>query len=422
MYTAFIKVGSAEYPHDLSGLLNRKAYCITLESNEIPIQADMMYSSKDQKYVLYDPNGGSPLQTKTIATIKIETKFGAQSTSRTSNPLALEYIYQPKIVSVRNELPGFDATGLKITLLPAGSFGSGNGNPSASTGHSAVFTPIEPVVLDLRAGSTAPMQSFVAEFNWSFSAQPGEHDYATFKMMHTGYFYGVQPGKGLTRPNGEPYFVAEGIWSAAAKMPNYTLRCDRNVARRNSKGCVFSEASAVLKLYKSSPMGPNAYEIEEAGRHIYEAQISDAGGGPYYKSQKSPGKFQAMPAMRAIADTRNGPEYTGLEYAHPDSGVNNMNREAACTSATALVKLRGYPKSNFCQANDLSLCQCDEYPFAGTYQGGAYAPNSTSVRYIRTGDNGQAGTLFGSFLIQQRVFPREVGVDPFWVDASAFAY
>lgn len=58
-------------------------------------------------------------------------------------------------------------------------------------------------------------------------------------------------------------------------------------------------------------------------------------------------------------------------------------------------------------------CDCDEYPFASTYQGLAREP-SISVKLINGKDNQLVGSRLGAFFSTQRV----IDSDPFWTSAD----
>ncbi|KAF1025595.1 MAG: hypothetical protein GAK29_01834 [Acinetobacter bereziniae] len=86
-----------------------------------------------------------------------------------------------------------------------------------------------------------------------------------------------------------------------------------------------------------------------------------------------------------------------------------------------LTRLRDWTTRNnnrkhslaICKAQDSSYsescdpevsCQCDEYPFATTYQGGDALENpGVSVRRIEASDNKSAGARLGVFYTQQRI-------------------
>jgi len=57
-----------------------------------------------------------------------------------------------------------------------------------------------------------------------------------------------------------------------------------------------------------------------------------------------------------------------------------------------------------------SNCDCDEYPFASTKQGGEAA----SIRFIDSSDNRSAGAKLGAFYYRERVKDGDFG-SKFWV-------
>jgi len=167
------------------------------------------------------------------------------------------------------------------------------------------------------------------------------------------------------------------------------LRCDLGLAKAGSNGCVLPDAAPVLVLRNSD--GP------EAVQHMREAMDPN---GPI----KAPGAFKLKPGTRAIAD----PSVTdkGLQYAKLGK-VRDRNRFASCnrppaTGAPGLIVTRPGGTSASCQANGAD-CQCDEYPFAASWNGGAVDPARTSVKMIKGDDNGNVGRKYGNWLVSQRV-------------------
>ena len=377
----------------------------------------MMKPGSD-KYEFYNPTANWPLQTKTIGYVVIESKFAAQRPGLGDGQLSMEYTITPKVVSFRKTLKDFEPGQMTLTLQPTGSVvAAAHQSPGVSI-QDPVFSSLPTFSLPLVSGGTAPTQAVLATYSWTFNPQAGGHDFISLALKLGGFNYGPAPGKGLVRPHGNPPFSITESWSSEATMPTYYLRCDRNVARQNSSGCVFPDASPVFKLAWPSYPGPMANTFADAARHVYEAQISDAySGGESPKTKKAPGRFKLLAGTRAIADTSGDSSFQGLEYAYDDA-VTNSNRSASCTRSSSLWNLRGRPMSAACAAPNPPTCSCDEYPFASTYQGGAYSPESTSARLVVAADNSGMGRLLSQFLLDQRVFPRRVEIDPYWVDVS----
>ena len=150
-----------------------------------------------------------------------------------------------------------------------------------------------------------------------------------------------------------------------------TLRCDRGLAQVTTTGCVFPQAAAVYVLKTSDS------SVTEAAEHVGEAQASG-----------SPGRFALKPGTRAFPDSASGGR--GLQRFKNAERYDNPNRKAACESTNALIKTRPPQSSRTCSPNAPG-CECDEYPFNSTWQGAAFAPNTTSVKWINGKQNQNAG-------------------------------
>jgi hypothetical protein len=170
------------------------------------------------------------------------------------------------------------------------------------------------------------------------------------------------------------------------------LRCDLGLARANSNGCVLPDAAPVLVLRSSD--GP------EAVQHMREAMDPN---GPI----KAPGAFKLKPGTRAIAD----PSVTdkGLQYAKLDK-VRARNYYATCNreNLNNLLFTRPAGRSPTCPVGGDAGCDCDEFPFARSWSGGATFPASTSVKWVNSGDNRAVGSKYGKFLTDQRVVDFQV--------------
>ncbi len=183
------------------------------------------------------------------------------------------------------------------------------------------------------------------------------------------------------------------------------LRCDKGVASGDgapAEGCIFVEASPIFEI--STTGG-----AEEEAIHIYHAQRNtDA-----YKTQLSPGVFKPSLGARAVADESGGEQYLGLERGTEDD--RRLNGADACKDPnTALIRVRPYSGSASCPTLSSLNCECDEYPFASTKQGGHYMPFATSVRGINLSHNRSGGGQLIAFYSSQRVIPGE----KFWVKVT----
>ncbi len=174
------------------------------------------------------------------------------------------------------------------------------------------------------------------------------------------------------------------------------VRCDKKMAVNRGDGCVYPDAPAVYVLTVGGPE-------KEAAEHIRDAQAAASRGGL----------------------TRDGDQYLAAQSnalqrtRFPD--VIGRNRSVACGPGNnSLRASRPAPVSASCQQNATG-CQCDEYPYASTYNGASFDEPGTSVRIIRGNNNGVGGTRHQQFLQAERVldFTQDEtstpGGETFWV-------
>jgi hypothetical protein len=155
------------------------------------------------------------------------------------------------------------------------------------------------------------------------------------------------------------------------------IRCDKKMAVNGGDGCVYAQAPAVYVLTVGGPE-------KEAAEHIRDAQAANSRGG------------LTLDGDRYLAATSNALQRTRFP------NVNNNNRNAACELETSLRVTRPATASASCQQN-LTGCQCDEYPYASTWNGAFFDRPGTSVRFIRGPDNRNGGTKHQQFLQAERV-------------------
>ena len=187
------------------------------------------------------------------------------------------------------------------------------------------------------------------------------------------YFYFAKPGFSINL--NDTYYYSESFTSA-------DLRCDKGVAKPGTNGCVYPAAPAVLVLSTSEEA------VKEAAEHIRKAQQGPLG---------APGGLSIDPVTNvATASTGNALQRTKF------LAVRQSNREASCISSQSLFVTRPGTISASCQA-DPKDCQCDEYPFAATWNGGFFAPNSTSVKKIQGRQNETGGGRLSGFYEKERV-------------------
>nr|WP_174505867.1 NucA/NucB deoxyribonuclease domain-containing protein [Acinetobacter sp. Marseille-Q1620] len=162
-----------------------------------------------------------------------------------------------------------------------------------------------------------------------------------------------------------------------------TLRCDVSLAKANTKGCVFTDAPAVLNKIKITDP-----DVNESAIHIKEAQNSG-----------KPGKYVAQSGS-VMPDTSYSAPLTRLR----DATQRRKNRTASLNMCKANF---GSYSSTCAFTGDSDEtpqdCDCDEYPFAATNQGADSSGGNVSVKKIDPSDNRRAGAYLGSFFNQERV-------------------
>lgn len=170
------------------------------------------------------------------------------------------------------------------------------------------------------------------------------------------------------------------------------IRCDEGLARRGTKGCVYIEAPAIFSgISMSDP------DVDESAIHIREAQAADL-----------PGKFVGRGDGSILQDSSNDSPLTRTR--EPD--VIAKNRSAA--RKQYVLQYAEEPVCTLTTDPDdpPGPCNCDEYPFASTYEGAF--EGRFSVKRIDAKDNQRAGARLGNFFTSQRV----IGGDTFYVNVT----
>ncbi|MGF6950110.1 hypothetical protein QF028_002615 [Neobacillus sp. B4I6] len=153
-------------------------------------------------------------------------------------------------------------------------------------------------------------------------------------------------------------------------------------------GAIFSKTDAVLKVPITDP---DFSILEEAGEHWKFAMDHPEQTIPTVLGKKIPGALGDRPLTRLY--TRRHPE----EYA------KNRNK----TRSTCDREFKN---------EDLTGKQCDEFPFASTWEGSAMnGQDWFSIRLISADSNQAAGSWLGSWYAYDRILDR----DPFYVEVEA---
>ena len=200
--------------------------------------------------------------------------------------------------------------------------------------------------------------------------------YVEYRIVKTGDSF--ENGSSLTSHSGMSY------------VPD--LRCDVDLAKSGTQGCIYSKAPAVMRSVKTD--NP---DVDESAKHIKAAQ---AQGLPGNFVPRDDGTILPGSDSRALTRTR-------------DAALRASNRT---TSKEQCIAKYGQVTGQCTFTGDSnetpSGCDCDEYPFAATHQGAA--SGRFSVRRIDPSDNRRAGAFLGDFFRAQRVLDG----DEFYVDVE----
>jgi hypothetical protein len=143
------------------------------------------------------------------------------------------------------------------------------------------------------------------------------------------------------------------------------------------RGAVFTDAKVVYSLSLSDPA------VNETARHIDDAFRRAQQTFPSYIGKSVPGKVGETEPLRRLWDTTK----------------NDANRDAAVKNC-----------NDVWGPYDGTTRECDEYPFATTYEGAAKGDNRYSSRLITPADNREAGKQLQATYTLNRLLDNDV----FW--------
>ena len=392
----FITIDGATDP-DMA-LKSRHTYCMLLGALPQTIEVDLMRNADDTGWEYFEPGAGRPPTTFTVGTVELQTQFQSYGPDNgLYKTHKLNFIVKSFVPDANFPLP---TSGLTLKIAPRMgcqplAYGSG-----ASNGTCTNVDQFNASVA-LQDGGEGASAEVKVGFAWDFSEGDGNYSWASFKVALNGATYLIND---VPRPSGAgPFVVATD--SSAASMVAQEIRCD--LVLSSGGACVMPKAAAVVVMDTSAdPV------LQEAADHVYEAQHTLSAG----QTILSPGLFALKPGTRAVADESGGSQFQGLQR-EMDEGQRKANRNAACgeKSETSLINVRPYQGSESCPTIDSPGCSCDEYPFAASKSGAAYAPDSASVKGILLTSNAKGGTVFGTIMSTQRVLRPEAYQDKFWV-------
>ncbi|MFD9280268.1 hypothetical protein ACFWD7_23690 [Streptomyces mirabilis] len=214
-------------------------------------------------------------------------------------------------------------------------------------------------------------------FHQTVNAAPGQGSGrnldSLFAVYEPAISYAPPAGWTVRGVHGGKLFMLAPRWEAASYLANSTG--GGNPARKGA-----ATFSYLTTLTLSARQG--AEERAEA-QHIHQAFLVPQDTKPYMSAKKVPGQTAADPLHRTVSARRI-----------------DDNRKAA------VKQCRRYWGPNYTSGGK----ECDEYPFASTYEGAAehdYDPEAQkfnfSAKPIPGDDNGAGGSLLKSFYAKNRM-------------------
>ncbi|MER6609842.1 NucA/NucB deoxyribonuclease domain-containing protein [Streptomyces sp. NPDC000927] len=214
-------------------------------------------------------------------------------------------------------------------------------------------------------------------FNETVTAKPGQGSKKNLDLLFAVYepaiSYTPPPGWTLHGALGGKLFMLAPRWESASYLANST-----GGGKPEKKGAAtFSYLSALTLSAKKG-----AEEQAEAA-HIRQAFLVPQDTKPYMSAKKVPGQTAKDPLHRTVSQSRN-----------------DKNR------AAAVKQCKRYWGPNYTTGGK----ECDEYPFASTYEGAAepeYDPEvrkfNFSAKPIPKADNQAGGLILKSFYGKNRI-------------------
>jgi len=381
-------------------MLSRHVACTKFVSPEVTFEIDMMQTADGKSWEPYKKGTAKEVRTFTAGVGRIATYFQAYGAAKT---LKIPHNLRVSVVKFTPS-PSFPVPGTSFTieLTPADIYPEISERTLGVSNEKLTFTAPK-ISVGMSSGSSSAELTMPITVGWDSS-----YDQSLIKLVlrPTNFSYtinGADTQAGYART-----FPAGSLDQGEATMP--ALRCDKNMAKTGSLGCVFSQAAAVYVADRTA--------IPELAEHIQLALNGQNTG----MAAPAPGLYSPMAGMRAVVQEGA----IGLNYVNTDE-EKNANRGAACgngKNGSPIIKSR--PSASPSCAGSvygqvLAGCSCDEYPFASTYEGAAEHPYESSARYINSSQNSEQGSQMSSMLIKERVLRRYYETldyasgDPFYV-------
>ncbi|MEV6682165.1 NucA/NucB deoxyribonuclease domain-containing protein [Streptomyces erythrochromogenes] len=167
------------------------------------------------------------------------------------------------------------------------------------------------------------------------------------------------------------------------------LQLQRTNVRQDSAPYLGTGGASVFQdwmgvFWKYSWASPTHGQVAD---HIWDAQTDPANTYPAKAGKAVPGRNSSGKPLTRLAN-----QTVWDTEANTRRADTTRIRTAACDAITPR------PPDGW---------QCDEYPFASTWEGAGLGDGNYSLRYVAPGHNLEAGTMLGQWYLDERIIHRE---------------
>ncbi|MFF4417364.1 DNRLRE domain-containing protein [Streptosporangium sp. NPDC001559] len=212
------------------------------------------------------------------------------------------------------------------------------------------------------------------------------------------WWYGTSTVALWNRPEGRPF--------TDDLAP--VIRCDSE--KRGAPGtfytggCIFVSANPVLTLYTGDTTMTEAVDHNKTALYYWGSTNPKRNSAGQLLHKKIPGNINAPSIdMQATPLTFLSPS-TKTSDGRSMKGLNKTWKDRECARMVRDAAASGNPISTTGK-------QCDEYPYASTYEGAGKGDWNFSLRYIPTTQNRNHGNYLKAFYARYRIIDK----DQFWV-------
>lgn len=368
----FIKI-TAEMDYD-AVLLSRHRHCSTLVSPPSELRVTLMRRVGSTSWELYSPSTPNleAIEDWTYGTATIETDVVAYGP-----PAGLNKRYELRMrIASFVRAADFPISGANYSVefapeLTCNPRGQQPGTDNASCGS---LTLPKSGNISLSEGSQSSWFGTNVTFAWeSATDNPELKDFQEFELTVRGIVPYIVQSTPLA-PRATPNIIVPDSPDGRATSP--VLRCDKNLPRGDSDGCVYPSAAAVWVV--DSPTVP------EIAEHIRDAQTTIADG----RTSRSPGVYLPKPGTRAVPSYAFEGSWNEPLWREMNGEAKDANRKASCGGKSrsdlpfSLIGTRTpTPRSTSCPEG-ASGCQCDEFPL-GSHGARSCQSAGVNLRQIR---------------------------------------